>query len=254
MNSLPITYDVTQLFELEDALKAMPQIKLETLHHFAPGVYVRELRIPAGVCLTGAVHKTEHLNICVKGVLRVVSVGMPDKVVSGGEIFTSPSGTKRAAYVESDAVWLTVHATEETDIDKLEQMLVHNDRDLLFHRADRESYERFVIEFGITNEFIELLSNVEVHYFETENVELRSSLIHGIGVFALQPMGRGDFIAPSVIDGIQIEWGRYTNHAANPNARIQVVNSENIHMVAALNIDYGDEITLDYGDVLRSVI
>lgn len=105
-----------------------PQVDLETRHHFAPGIYVRELRIPAGVCLTGAVHKTEHLNICLRGILRVVSATMPDKVVRGGDIFVSPPGTKRAAYVEEDAIWLTVHATEETDIETLESMLVHNDR------------------------------------------------------------------------------------------------------------------------------
>ena len=115
----------------------MPQAELETLHHFAPGIYVRELRIPAGVCLTGAVHKTEHLNICLRGKLKVVSATMADKIVEGGEIFVSPAGTKRAAIVIDDAVWLTVHATEETDVDKLESMLVHNDRMLL----ERERHE-----------------------------------------------------------------------------------------------------------------
>ena len=124
--NLPAT--TSRIFELEEALLAMPQLELEVRHHFAPGVYVRELRIPAGTCLTGAVHNTEHLNVCVRGRLKVVSSTMPDKVVEGGEIFCSPPGTKRAAYVEEDTVWLTIHATEETDIDRLELMLVHNDR------------------------------------------------------------------------------------------------------------------------------
>lgn len=133
MSSCPTTSDIGQLFDLEKTLLSMPQIELETRHHFAPGVYVRELRIPAGVCLTGAVHKTEHLNICVQGVLRVVSATMPDKVVRGGDIFASPPGTKRAAYVEEDAIWLTVHATDETDVSKLEELLVHNDPNLIEH-------------------------------------------------------------------------------------------------------------------------
>lgn len=124
--NLPAT--ISRLFELESALAELPQLELEVRHHFAPGVYVRELRIPAGTCLTGAVHNTEHLNICVKGRLRVVSTTMPDSIVEGYTIFTSPPGTKRAAYVEEDTVWLTVHVTEETDIGKLESMLVHNDR------------------------------------------------------------------------------------------------------------------------------
>ena len=123
-----IYYDSSKIFDLEEAMLQMPQVELETLHHFAPGVYVRELRIPAGVCLTGAVHKTEHMNICLRGKLKVVSATMGDKWVDGGDIFVSPPGTKRTAYVTEDTVWLTVHATDETDVEKLETMLVHNDR------------------------------------------------------------------------------------------------------------------------------
>jgi hypothetical protein len=122
---------MSDIFRLEDVMLRLPQVELETIHHFAPGVYCRELRIPAGVCLTGAVHKTEHLNICLSGSLKVVSATMPDKMVQGGDIFTSPPGTKRAAVVLQDTVWLTIHATEETDIDKLEQILVTNERDAI---------------------------------------------------------------------------------------------------------------------------
>jgi hypothetical protein len=122
---------IDKLFTLEDSMKELEQVELETFHHFAPGIYVRELRIPEGVCLTGQVHKTEHLNICVRGMLKVVSATQEDKYVIGGDIFTSPPGTKRAAYVLEDTIWLTVHATEETDIEVLEETLVHNDRNLL---------------------------------------------------------------------------------------------------------------------------
>ncbi len=49
--------------DLENAMLKMTdrQIELVTIHHFSPGIYMRELRIPAGVTLTGAIHKTEHL-------------------------------------------------------------------------------------------------------------------------------------------------------------------------------------------------
>ena len=36
-------------------------VELETKHHFSDGLYARELFIPAGVCLVGALHKTTHL-------------------------------------------------------------------------------------------------------------------------------------------------------------------------------------------------
>jgi hypothetical protein len=134
VSSPAITHSsVDKIFALEDSLARLPQVELETLHHFAPGVYARELRIPQGVCLTGAIHKTEHLNVCLRGRLKVVSATMGDRIVEAGEIFVSPPGTKRAAVALEDSAWLTIHATEERDIAKLEAMLVHNDRRLLEH-------------------------------------------------------------------------------------------------------------------------
>jgi hypothetical protein len=76
--------------------------------------------------VTGQVHKTEHLNICAIGHLTVVN-GEDKKDIRGPHIFVSPPGTKRAAVVHEDTVWITIHATEETDIETLEEVLVTND-------------------------------------------------------------------------------------------------------------------------------
>ena len=105
-------------FDLENVMKDMEQLELETIHHFAPGVYARELRVPAGSVITGKVHRTEHLNICAVGHLTVVN-GDDKKDIKGPYIFTSPPGTKRAAVVHEDTVWITIHATEETDVEKV---------------------------------------------------------------------------------------------------------------------------------------
>ena len=115
-----------RVFDLENVMRDMEQLELETIHHFAPGVYARELRVPAGSVITGAVHRTEHLNICAVGHLTVVN-GDDKRDIRGPYIFTSPPGTKRAAVVHEDTVWITIHATNETNIDKLESVLVTND-------------------------------------------------------------------------------------------------------------------------------
>ena len=109
---------------LEDGRK----IELETIHHFAPGLYARELRIPAGVLLTGKVHKTEHLNILAKGRIEISNMGESKEMIAP-QIFVSPPGTKRAGYAHEDSVWITIHPTEETDMIKLEQDLVTNSFD-----------------------------------------------------------------------------------------------------------------------------
>jgi quercetin dioxygenase-like cupin family protein len=109
---------------LEDGRK----IELETIHHFAPGLYARELRIPAGVLLTGKIHKTEHLNILAKGRIEISNMGESKELIAP-QIFVSPPGTKRAGYAHEDSVWITIHPTEETDMIKLEQDLVTNSFD-----------------------------------------------------------------------------------------------------------------------------
>jgi len=106
--------------EIEQRMLALPQISLRVVHHFSDGLYARELHIPAGTVLTGKIHKLRNLNILSAGEISVltehgvVRVKAPFTVVS-------PPGTKRIAYAHSDCVWTTIHATEETDVDKIER-------------------------------------------------------------------------------------------------------------------------------------
>lgn len=107
-----------KVYALEAELQQCPQVDCPVVNHFAPGIYAREMTIPAGVVLTGAVHKTEHLNIVSKGRISVsTDDGM--KEVSAPYTFVSKPGTKRVGFAHEETVWTTIHATDETDLDKL---------------------------------------------------------------------------------------------------------------------------------------
>lgn len=98
----------------------MPQVELPVRHDFSPGVYARTLTIPEGVCLTGAVHKYEQLNILSKGTMKVLTEdGIQE--VSAPFIVVSPPGTKRIAYAITDCVWTTILGTNETDPETIEK-------------------------------------------------------------------------------------------------------------------------------------
>lgn len=123
-----------KILELEEAMLAEPatHVQLEVLHHFAPGVYMRELRIPKGVLLTGKIHKTEHLNIFLHGDLSVwTDQGM--RRLDAHEIILSKPGIKRVGYAHEDSVWITVHANpaDETDLKLIEERLVTNNFEAL---------------------------------------------------------------------------------------------------------------------------
>ena len=114
------------VFRLEAEMRKHPQLDLEVIHHFAPGIYARELFIPAGVLLTGKIHKTEHLNILAKGRIEISNMGESLELIAP-QTFVSPPGTKRAGYAHEDSVWITIHPTEETDIEIIEQQVIAKD-------------------------------------------------------------------------------------------------------------------------------
>lgn len=116
-----------KILALEAAMFAMPdqQVELKTTHHFAPGVYMRELFIPKGTTLTGKIHKTEHLNILSQGDLSVwTEDGI--KRLQASTVITSKPGTKRVGYAHEDSVWITVHPNldEARDVDLIEERLI----------------------------------------------------------------------------------------------------------------------------------
>lgn len=102
-------------FALEAMLKEMPQAKIEVTNYFSPGVYAREIKIPADTTIVGEIHKYPQLNILSKGEISVLTEEGIKKVQAPFTI-VSPAGTKRVAYAHTDCVWTTILHTFETDV------------------------------------------------------------------------------------------------------------------------------------------
>ncbi len=131
--SYPVSRE--KVMQLEQAIGSLPeQIDLDqyTQHHFAPGIYVRELFIPAGTVLTGKIHRHELMNILVSGTIRVTTdEGV--KELTGPKIYNSAPDMKKAAYAVTDTIWLNIHPTEETDIMKIEKEFIAPSFETLEH-------------------------------------------------------------------------------------------------------------------------
>ena len=63
--------------ELEKMMQAYDPVVLPLKHHFADGIYAREMFMPAGAVLTGAVHKTTHMCRLSQGRVRVATADGP---------------------------------------------------------------------------------------------------------------------------------------------------------------------------------
>jgi len=103
---------------LEAEMTTMPQVDVPVWNNWAPGIYARTILIRAGVMLTGAVHKTEHLCI-VSGDHTFTTDDGVQRITHPHQIMLSKPGAKRAGYSHADTWFTTVHATNETDLDKL---------------------------------------------------------------------------------------------------------------------------------------
>lgn len=112
-----------KLAKLEDVLFSGETIELPVKHHFSRGVYARELFIPKGTVLVGKIHKFSQINMVLKGDISVLTEDGV-KRVKAGETIVSPAGMKRAGYAHEDTIWTTVHGTNETDLERLEDELI----------------------------------------------------------------------------------------------------------------------------------
>lgn len=101
---------------LERVIGQLPPVECPTRHFFAPGVFLREMLVPAGVIATGAVHKTEHLTIVAGHCLLTTDEG-PKEFIGFHTIHSKP-GAKRAISAISDTFVTTIHANpdDETDV------------------------------------------------------------------------------------------------------------------------------------------
>jgi len=122
MNAL-INSSMAKVFAIEAIMKEQPQVELKVIHHFSKGVYARELHIPAGIILTGEIHKFENLNILSKGKIQVL-VGDAVQEIEAPFTVVSPAGTKRIARALTDCVWTTVHGTNELDVGIIEKTFI----------------------------------------------------------------------------------------------------------------------------------
>ena len=123
----------SKVYELERHMLSMPSAAhlIELKHYFSPGVYAREIRIPAGMTLTGKIHKYSQLNILSQGKMSVLTENGIQEVEASFTV-VSPAGTKRVAYAHTECVWITILHTNENDPELIEKLFtLENENDWL---------------------------------------------------------------------------------------------------------------------------
>lgn len=133
MNDLALNHVPTkaEIDRLQAEMVKMPQAELETEHYFSGGMYCRKLIRPAGTLIVGKVHKKDHFFLCAKGqIIAWSEKGMV--TLNEGDVICSKAGTKRVTLAVTDAIGITFHRTNKTDLNKIEKELIEPDETALF--------------------------------------------------------------------------------------------------------------------------
>ncbi len=138
------------IVDFEAKLRLRPETKIgDTLplkHSFAEGMYVRELVVPAGVLTVTKIHKYAHPVFLMSGRVSILEEG-GIKHVEGPAYFITPKGTKRVIYHHTEVTIVTVHKTDETDLDKIEDEIIAPTFDHITDVIDVKSEEIKLMEF-----------------------------------------------------------------------------------------------------------
>ena len=124
-----------QVRQLEAQIAKLPAVDCPVTHHFADGIYGREMFIPAGTVLTGKLHRFSTLNFLMQG---DITVSTPEGVkrIQAPAIFVSAPDGKKVGFAHTDTVWVNVHPTKLTDIDAIEQKFIVPEESALEHHMD----------------------------------------------------------------------------------------------------------------------
>lgn len=257
--------------DLEKEMLDMPQADCPVAHHFGPGIYIREVTLPAGIFAVGHAQKFDHLNIMLTGKVAIVDEGKV-RVLEAPMIFTGKPGRK-VGYVIETCVWQNVYATEETDIDALEAHYLDKSENwkacdkeqseiaYALNQPDRDDFEQVLKDFGFDAETVRQQSEDESDQIDMPVAfkavaQVRDSNIEGKGLFLSWHTMSGQIIAPARIAGKRTPAGRYVNHSMNPNCKYVADENGDIYLMSLRDIDgckgggCGEELTVDYRQAL----
>lgn len=96
-----------------------PQAEIHARHLFTPGLYTRGCRIPKHTLLVTELHLTEHPFVITEGTVWVWSENEGAVIYQAPHIGVTKPGTRRVIWTETEVMWTTFHATQETDVEKI---------------------------------------------------------------------------------------------------------------------------------------
>ena len=92
-------------------------------HHFSDGLYAKEIYVAAGDAILKHTHDFSHLSILAKGKVAVL-VGEEIEIIHAPACLEIKAGITHGVKAIEDCVWYCIHATDEKDSSKVDNVLI----------------------------------------------------------------------------------------------------------------------------------
>ena len=115
---------ISDVKRLEELILQAPQVDLLTTHNLENGMYARTIYLQPGTVLTGAVHKTDHINIVFGDITVTTDEGV--QRITGYHVINTKAGSKRAGFAHAATAWTTICKTTKTSLEEIEDELVED--------------------------------------------------------------------------------------------------------------------------------
>ena len=92
-------------------------------HHFSDGLYAKEMAFNAGEAILKHTHNYSHLSILAKGKVAILR-GDEIDIVDAPACIEIKLGLTHGVKAITDCVWYCIHATDETDQSKVDEVLI----------------------------------------------------------------------------------------------------------------------------------
>ena len=95
-------------------------------HHFSDGLYAKESFFGAGMAIMKHTHDFSHLSILAQGKVAVL-VGEDIEIYEAPMCIEIKAGLTHGVKAITDCVWFCIHATDEKDPSKVDEILIKGD-------------------------------------------------------------------------------------------------------------------------------
>jgi len=146
--------------ELELRLKDYPTIECPLVHRFTPGLYIREIFMPAGSMITSKIHKTEHPYVVSKGKVSVFTDNDGEILIEAPFTGITKPGTRRVLYNHEDTIWITFHPVCISPLDdtiesitdavnKIEGLIIEKHDNVLLDNETKNRFDK-ISKYGLS--------------------------------------------------------------------------------------------------------